>query len=52
MGTYGATTDFSGNFQARVDVGRYAMSVTRKESRGAGRARDKIFRAWNGLDEE
>ena len=27
--TYGATTDSSGNFQARVDTGRYAMSVTR-----------------------
>jgi Carboxypeptidase regulatory-like domain len=28
-GTYGATTDSSGNFQARVDAGRYAMAVTR-----------------------
>lgn len=26
---YGATTDSSGNFQARVDAGRYAMAVTR-----------------------
>ena len=28
-GNYGATTDSSGNFQARVDAGRYTMSVTR-----------------------
>jgi protocatechuate 3,4-dioxygenase beta subunit len=29
LGDYGATTDSSGNFQARVDAGRYAMAVTR-----------------------
>jgi carboxypeptidase family protein len=28
-GIYGATTDSSGNFQARVDAGRYTMEVTR-----------------------
>jgi protocatechuate 3,4-dioxygenase beta subunit len=28
-GTYAATTDSSGNFQARVAAGRYAMSITR-----------------------
>lgn len=28
-GTYGATTDSSGYFQARVDAGRYAVRVTR-----------------------
>jgi hypothetical protein len=28
-GAYGATTDSSGNFQARVDAGRYTMAVTR-----------------------
>jgi hypothetical protein len=28
-GAYGATTDSSGNFHARVDAGRYAMAVTR-----------------------
>ncbi len=28
-GTYGATTNASGNFQARVEAGRYTMAVTR-----------------------
>jgi len=28
-GAYGATTDSSGNFQARVDAGRYTMAVIR-----------------------
>jgi hypothetical protein len=28
-GTYGATTDSSGNFQAQVDAGRYTMAVSR-----------------------
>src|SRR5215831_18114626 len=28
-GAYGATTDSSGNFRARVDAGRYTMAVIR-----------------------